>query len=110
MSPEAKVSQGRENALAEVRVYLFDRADYFAKIPSILWDLGLIQHLKRREEILVLLAMYRYADFKTGECAVFRSVLMREAGVKWPKEIDRIQEKIESIGAFWRAKGNSRRT
>ncbi|MFH1219382.1 MAG: hypothetical protein V1694_02900 [Candidatus Eisenbacteria bacterium] len=85
-----------------------DRTQYFGKFPHLLWDLGLVQRLlPERQDVLVLLAMLRYADFATGECTVFTSKLMRETGVTQPTQIRRIQDKIVGMGAFWRPEGDN---
>ncbi|MFH1219388.1 MAG: hypothetical protein V1694_02930 [Candidatus Eisenbacteria bacterium] len=39
-----------------------DRTQYFGKLPHLLWDLGPVQRfLPERQDLLVLLAMLRYA-------------------------------------------------
>ncbi len=79
----------------------WDRKENFSKFVHLLWDLGLIQRfLKKREEFLVFLAMLRYSDFHSGECVVFIGTLMGEAGVKHATQVQRIQAKIERMGAF----------
>jgi len=84
----------------------WDRTQNFSKFMHPLWDLGLIQRfLKKREDLLVFMAMLRYSDFNTGECVVFISTLMRETGIEHATQVQRIQEKIEKTGAFWRPEG-----
>jgi hypothetical protein len=82
------------------------RNEHFAKFLHPLWDLNLIQdHLKSRDDLLVLLAMLRYADFDTGECAVFIPTVMRDTGIKYATQVKRCMERVESLGAFWRPEG-----
>lgn len=86
----------------------WDRKENFGKFFHLLWDLGLVQnYLKTRDDLLVLLAMLRCADFDTGECVVFISRIMRETGIKHPTQVQRCQEKIESMGAFLRPEGKA---
>ena len=85
----------------------YDQTEYFGKFMHLLWDLDLIQRfLPERQDVMVLLAMLRYADFETGVCTVFDSKLARTAGVKHLNQVRRIQDKIIKMGAFWRPKGS----
>jgi hypothetical protein len=85
------------------------RNEHFAKFLHPLWDLSLVQdHLKTKDDLLVLLAMLRYADFNTGECAVFIPKIMRDTGVKHATQVKRCIDKIERMGAFCRPKGKKR--
>lgn len=84
----------------------WSRTENFSKLLHLLWDLGLIQRfLTKREDILVFLAMLRYSDFRTGECVVFIGKLVHEAGLKHATQVQRIQRKIERMGAFWQPRG-----
>jgi hypothetical protein len=84
----------------------WQRTENFGKFMHLLWDLGLIQRfLPERQDILVLLCMLRYADFRTGECTLFIGKICAETGVAHPTQIGRIQAKIVAMGAFWRPEG-----
>jgi hypothetical protein len=87
----------------------YDKTEHFGKILHLLWDLDLVQRfLPERQDIMVLIGMLRYADYRTGVCTVFIPRLAREAGVKHPTQIRRIQQKIVDMGAFWRPEGDKR--
>ncbi|MFH1314518.1 MAG: hypothetical protein ABIJ00_15010 [Candidatus Eisenbacteria bacterium] len=82
------------------------RNEHFAKFMHALWDVALVQtYLTKRDDLLVLLAMLRYADFDTGECAVFIPRMMRDTGIKHANQVVRSMDKIEAMGAFRRLEG-----
>lgn len=88
------------------RAFPYDDSEHFGKTLHLLWDLDLIQRfLPERQDVLVLMGMLRYADYKTGVCTVFHSRLAREAGIKHSTQVRRIQKKIVDVGAFWRHEG-----
>ncbi|MFH1312997.1 MAG: hypothetical protein ABIJ00_07180, partial [Candidatus Eisenbacteria bacterium] len=92
MTTKTQVSKSKNGrrSLAE------KRNEHFAKFMHALWDLGLVQtYLKRRRDVLVLLAMLRYADFDTGECAVFIPRIMRDTGIRHANQVVRCMDRIE---------------
>ena len=88
------------------REYEWQKTENFGKFLHLLWDLGLIQRfLPERQDVLVLLCLLRYADFKTGECTVFIGKIADEAGIEHPTQVRRILQKIVKMGAFRRPPG-----
>lgn len=73
----------------------------FSKSYHVAWDLGLFREFNLNDW-LVYACMNRYTDFKTRACSVFPSVILRETGLRWPKQVERSQGKFVKLGIYKR--------